>query len=113
MAHPKNTTAQSTAQHLVSSTQGFLISGVSLQVNQGSGCYTTIDAASSILSSVNVLLGNLVSDAPDNGCEIYGIRVLTMQCEAMLDSVAVAVRNAEDLAPQNATSPVRGAEVTQ
>lgn len=98
---------------LVTRTQGFLISGVTLQVCQGTGCYTTIEAASSILSSVNALLGSLVDAAPDNGCEIYGIRALTMQCEAMLDAVAVAVRDAEDLAPQNPASPVRGAEVSQ
>lgn len=95
---------------IVTSTQVFPISGVSFQVNQGTSCYTAIEAASSILSSVNALLGNLVDEAPDNGCEIYGIRVLTMQCGAMLDAVVVSVRDAEDLAPQNRTSQVRGAE---
>lgn len=98
---------------LITSNQSYLLSGVAMQVNSGSSCYAAIEAASAILASVNVLLGGLIDDGPDNGDEIYGIRALTMQCEAMLDSVAVAVRAAEDLAPQNQPSPVRGAEVSQ
>ncbi|MFI8555817.1 hypothetical protein [Pseudomonas putida] len=98
---------------IVTRTEGFLVSGVALQVNPGTSCYAAIEAASSMLSSVNALLGALVGEGPDNGNEIYGVRVLTQHCEALLDSVAVAIREAEDLAPQNPTSPLRGAEVHQ
>lgn len=98
---------------LVTRTEGFLISGVGLQVLPGTSCYAAIESASSILPSVNALLGALMSAAPDNGEEIYGVWVLTQHCEALIDSVAVAIRDAEDRAPQNLTSPVRGAEVTQ
>lgn len=98
---------------LVTRTTGFLASGVALQVNPGTSCYTAIEAASSMLSSVNALLGALMSAAPDNGKEIYGVWVLTQHCEALLDSVALAICEAEDPAPQNPTSQVRGAEVHQ
>ncbi|WP_236167082.1 hypothetical protein [Pseudomonas fulva] len=97
----------------VTHTQAFLVSGVALQVNNGSSCYMAIEAASTILSGVNGLLAGLVDDAPDNANEIYAIRVLTQQCEALIDAVAASIREAEDLAPQNLTSLVRGAEVTQ
>ncbi|WP_054902597.1 hypothetical protein [Pseudomonas sp. NBRC 111131] len=98
---------------LLTRTQGFLVSGVALQVNHGSSCYAAIESASSMLSSVNALLGVLVAEGPDNGNEIYGVRVLTQHCEALLDSVAISIREAENRAPQNPNSPVRGAEVTQ
>lgn len=98
---------------LVTRAEGFLISGVGLQVLPGTSCYAAIESASSILSSVNALLGALMSAAPDNGEEIYGVWVLTQHCEALLDSVALAIREAEDPAPQNPTSQVRGAEVNQ
>ncbi len=98
---------------LVTRTTGFLVSGVALQVNPGTSCYTAIEAASSMLSSVNALLGALVAEGPDNGNEVHGVRVLTQHCEALIDSVAVAIREAEDLAPQNQPSPVRGAEASQ
>lgn len=98
---------------LLTRTQGFLVSGVALQVNHGSSCYAAIESASSILTSVNTLLGAIVAEGPDNGNEIFGIRVLTQHCEALLDSAALAIREAEGPAPQNPNSPVRGAEVTQ
>ncbi|MBA1195763.1 hypothetical protein G7011_01380 [Pseudomonas plecoglossicida] len=94
-------------------TQAFLVSGVAFQVNHGSSCYMAIEAASTILSGVNGLLAGLVDDAPDNANEVYAIRVLTQQCEALIDAVAVSIREAEDNAPQNQTYPVRGAEVSQ
>lgn len=98
---------------LVTRTQAFLVSGVALQVNQGTSCYLAIEAASTILSGVNAMLAGLVDAAPDNANEVYAIRVLTQQCEALIDAVAGSIREAEDLAPQNQTPPVRGAEVTQ
>ncbi|NMY67328.1 hypothetical protein [Pseudomonas sp. WS 5414] len=91
---------------LVTRKQDFLVSGVELQINQGSSCYAAIDSASTILASVNALLGALVGEGPDNGNEIYGVRVLTQHCEALLDAVAVVVREAENLAPQNASSEI-------
>ncbi len=98
---------------LVTRTEGFLISGVGLQVLPGTSCYAAIESASSILSSVNALLGALVAEGSDNGNEVHGVRVLTQHCEALLDSVALAIREAEDLAPQNPPSPDRGAEASQ
>lgn len=99
--------------NLVTRTQAFVVSGVALQVNHGSSCYLAMEAANAILSGVNSLLGGLVDDAPDNANEVYAIRVLTQQCEALIDSVACSIREAEDAAPQNKTPPVRGAEVSQ
>ena len=91
----------------------FFSSGVEYRVNAGTSCNTAITAAGAMLSSVNCLLGNLIGDGADGSSELYAIRVLTVQCEALLEAIEIPVRDMEDLAPQNSTSPVRGAEVKQ
>lgn len=98
---------------LVTRIQRFAVSGVSYQVESGTHCSTALVAAGSILSGVNILLGNLIDRANEQACELYAIRTLTMQVEAMIDSMEVPIREAEDLAPQNPPSPDRGAEVSQ
>lgn len=98
---------------LVTRIQRFAVSGVSYQVEAGAPCSVALVAAGSILSGVNILLGNLIDQADEQACELYAIRTLTMQVEAMIDSMEVPIRDAEDRAPQNPTSPVRGAEATQ
>lgn len=99
--------------HLTTQEVGFRSSGVEYQVNAGTSCNTAITAAGAMLSSVNCLLGNLIGDGADGSCELYAIRNLTVQCEALLEAIEIPVRDMEGLAPQNATSQVRGAEVTQ
>ncbi|MFT2184346.1 hypothetical protein [Pseudomonas putida] len=98
---------------LVTRLQRFAVSGVSFQVEDGTHCSTALVAAGSILSGVNILLGTLIDQADEQACELYAIRTLTMQVEAMIGSMEVPIRAAEDLAPQNPTSQVRGAEVHQ
>lgn len=90
----------------------FSLSGVDFHISAGTSCNTAITAAGAMLSSVNCLLGNLIGDGAEGSCELYAIRVLTVQCEALLEAIEIPVRDMEDLAPQNATPPVRGAEVT-
>ncbi|WP_049696637.1 hypothetical protein [Pseudomonas fulva] len=98
---------------LVTHIQRFAVSGVSYQVEAGTHCSTALVAAGSILSGVNILLGTLIAQADEQACELYAIRTLTMQVEAMIGSMEVPIRAAEDLVPQNQTSPALGAEVTQ
>ncbi|MBZ3665990.1 MULTISPECIES: hypothetical protein [Pseudomonas] len=98
---------------LATHVQRFTISGVSYQVESGTHCSTALVAAGSILSGVNILLGALIDESGDQANEIYAIRTLTMQVEALIGAMEVPIRNAEDLAPQNQTPPVCGAEVTQ
>lgn len=97
---------------LATKVQRFAVSGVSYQVEAGTSCSTAIAAAGSILSGINILLGKLIDEADEQTCELFAIRTLTMQVEALLGSVEDPVRRAEDLAPQNPISPVRGAEVS-
>ncbi|MEF0146511.1 hypothetical protein [Pseudomonas guariconensis] len=89
------------------------ISGVELQINAGTSCNTAITAAGAMLSSVNHLLSNLIGDGAEGSSDLYAIRILTAHCEALLEAIELPVRDAEDLAPQKETSPVRGAEVTR
>lgn len=98
---------------LVNRTHRFVTSGVTYQVEAGASCSTVLSAAGSILTGVNILLGNLIDEADEQGCELFVIRSLTMQVEALLDSVEIPIRSAEDLAPQNAAPPIRGAEVSE
>jgi hypothetical protein len=87
----------------------FSISGVELQINAGTSCNTAITAAGAMLSSVNHLLSNLIGGGAEGSCELYAIRIMTVHCEALLESIELPVRDAETSAPQNSTSPVRGA----
>lgn len=103
---------------LVTSMQRFSTSGVSYQVEAGTSCSVALAAAGTILSGVNILLGSLIDEADEQSCQLFAIRTLTMQVEALIDSVEALIdsveapiRAAEDPAPQNPTSPVRGAEV--
>ncbi|MCE0862345.1 hypothetical protein LU674_008765 [Pseudomonas alloputida] len=91
----------------------FFSSGVKYRVNAGTSCNTAITAAGAMLSSVNCLLGNLIGDGADGSSELYAIRVLTVQCEALLEAIEIPVRDMEGHAPQKPTSPDRGAEASQ
>ena len=96
---------------LVTQETGFVLSGVDYRVNAGTSCNTAVTAAGAMLSSVNHLLGNLIGDGAESSCELYAIRVLTSQCEALLEAIEIHIRDMEDLTPQNPTSQVRGAKV--
>ncbi|PZQ38987.1 MULTISPECIES: hypothetical protein [Pseudomonas] len=98
---------------LVTRLQRFTVSGVSYQVEAGAPCSVALAAAGSILSGVNILLGNLIDQADEQACELCAIRTLTMQVEAMIGSMEVPIRDSEDHAPHNQTTPVRGAEASQ
>lgn len=98
---------------LVTSMQRFTTSGVSYQVEAGTSCSVALMAAGTILSGVNILLGSLIDEADEQSCQLFAIRTLTMQVEALIDSVEAPIRAAEDFAPQNLVSPVRGAGVSE
>lgn len=98
---------------LVTQDTRFTSSGVDFEIKSGTSCNTAITAAGAMLSSVNCLLGNLIGDGADGSSELYAIRVLTVQCEALLEAIEIPVRDMEDHAPHNQTTPVRGAEVSQ
>lgn len=98
---------------LVTQDTRFTSSGIEYEIKFGTSCNTAITAAGAMLSSVNCLLGNLIGDGAEGSCELYAIRVLTVQCEALLEAIEISVRDMEDLAPQNSTSQVRGAEVSE
>ncbi|HGM4966440.1 TPA: hypothetical protein ACKP0L_004784 [Pseudomonas putida] len=96
---------------LVTQDTRFTSSGIEFEIKFGTSCNTAITAAGAMLSSVNHLLGNLIGDGAESSCELYAIRVLTSQCEALLEAIEIPIRDMEDLTPQNPTSLVRGAEV--
>lgn len=96
---------------LVTRAQRFVVSGISYQVEAGTSCSTTLAAAGSILSGVNIILGDLIAE-DEFSCQLFAIRTLVMQVEALIGAVEDPVRAAELLAPQDQTSPVRGAEVS-
>lgn len=98
---------------LVTQDTRFTSSGVEFEIKFGTPCNTAITAAGAMLSSVNCLLGNLIGDGAEGSCELYAIRVLTVQCEALLEAIEIPVRDMENLAPQKPTFPGCGAEVTQ
>ena len=98
---------------LVTQDTRFTSSGVEFEIKFCTSCNTAITAAGAMLSSVNCLLGNLIGDGAEGSCELYAIRVLTLQCEALLEAIEIPMRDMEDLAPQNQVSSVRGAEVSQ
>ncbi|HFQ8052608.1 TPA: hypothetical protein ACHTCR_004476 [Pseudomonas putida] len=94
---------------LVTQDTRFTSSGVEFEIKFGTSCNTAITAAGAMLSSVNSLLGNLIGDGTEGSCELYAIRVLTVQCEALLEAIEIPVRDMEGLAPQKPTSSKRGA----
>ncbi len=96
---------------LVTQDTRFTSSGIEFEIKFGTSCNTAITAAGAMLSSVNCLLGNLIGDGAEGSCELYAIRVLTVQCEALLEAIEIPVRDMEGHAPQNQTPPVCGAEV--
>lgn len=78
----------------------------------GVSCADAFNLASTNLNAAEELLGRLVQI--DESCHLaFAIRALVSQAKALVDSGVVAVEQVSDLAPQNATSPARGAEVTQ
>ena len=94
---------------LVTQDTRFTSSGIEFEIKFGTSCNTAITAAGAMLSSVNCLLGNLIGDGAEGSCELYAIRNLTLQCEALLEAIEIPIRDMEDLAPQKPAAAKRGA----
>lgn len=116
MSHPKNTTEAPPTQAgpLVTMATKFNQNGGEyfFSTVPGISCSEAFNFASANLSAAEDLLGQLVQ--VNASCNLaFAIRALVGQARALIDSGVGSVEQAEDLAPQNQPSPVRGAEVSQ
>lgn len=115
--HPENTTHPSLSQE--AGRQRPLLTTIAREFHahgnlgfcttvSGAQCSAAINFASAILQSASRVCGTLI-DAEDSA-GLYAVMILIDQAHALIDSAAPGIEQAEDLASQNRTSQVRGAE---